>query len=136
MRKAWLVARHEYLTMVRKRSFALATLAFPVLIAAFLALTIFLALGRSDDRPLGYVDLAGVLTDEARQAGAADDAFIPFASEAAALAALQAGRIQAYYLLPAGYRESGAVQLTALSEAPPDSAQRAFDAMLRASLLA
>ncbi|HSN74855.1 MAG TPA: ABC transporter permease [Anaerolineae bacterium] len=136
MRKAWLVARHEYLTMVRKRSFVLATLAFPVLISAFLALTILLAQGRSDDRPLGAVDLAGVLIDRAWQAGDSDVAFLPFASEAAALAALQAGRIQAYYLLPAGYRESGEVQLTALSEAPPGAAQRAFDAMLRAGLLA
>ncbi len=135
MRKAWLVARHEYLTMVRKRSFVLATLAFPVLISAFLALTIWLAQGRSDDRPLGAVDLAGVLIDGAWQAGDSDVAFLPFASEAAALAALQAGRIQAYYLLPAGYRESGEVQLTAQSEAPPGATQRAFDAMLRSSLL-
>ena len=136
MRKVWLVAKHEYLTMVRKRSFALATLAFPVLIAGFLALSVWLAQGRSDNRPLGYVDLAGVLVDGAWPAGDSEFSFLPFASEAAALTALQAGHIQAFYLLPAGYRQSGEVQLTALSETPPGAARRAFDAMLRASLLA
>jgi ABC-2 type transport system permease protein len=132
----WLVARHEYLTMVRKRSFVLATLAFPVLIAAFLGLMVWLAQGKSDGRPLGAVDLAGVLTGGAWQGGDAAVTFLSFADEAAALDALQAGRIQAYYLLPAGYRSSGQVQLTVLSEPPPGAAQRAFDAMLRFSLLA
>jgi ABC-2 type transport system permease protein len=136
MRKAWLVARHEYLTMVRKRSFVLATLAFPVLVAAFLGLTVWLAQDRSDDRPLGVVDLAGVLVDGAWQMGDSAVAFLSFADEAAALDALQAGRIQAYYLLPTNYRASGQVQLTALSETPPGAAQRALDAMLRFSLLA
>jgi ABC-2 type transport system permease protein len=136
MRKAWLVARHEYLTMVRKRSFVLATVAFPVLIAAFLGLTVWLAQDTGDDRPLGVVDLAGVLVDGAWQAGDSAVAFLSFADEAAALDALHAGRVQGYFLLPAGYRASGQVQLTALSETPPGAAQRAFDAMLRASLLA
>jgi ABC-2 type transport system permease protein len=136
MRKAWLVAKHEYLTMVRKRSFVLATLAFPLLIAAFIAFTIVLAQGRSDPRPLGVVDLAGVLLDEGQQANDSDFQFLPFAAEAAALQALQAGSIQGYYLLPSDYRQSGQVQLTALSERPPGGAQRAFDSLLRASLLA
>lgn len=136
MRKAWLVARHEYLTMVRKRSFVLATLAFPVLIAAFLAFSVWLAQGSSDDRPLGYVDLAGALVAGAAQANQSGYDFLPFAGEEAALAALQAGQIQAYYLVPADYARSGEVRLTALSEAPPGAARRGFDAMLRASLLA
>ena len=136
MRKAWLVARHEYLTMVRKRSFVLATLAFPVLIAAFLAFSVWLAQGSSDDRPLGYVDLAAALVAEAAQANRSGYEFLPFAGEEAALAALWAGQIQAYFLVPAGYAQSGEVRLTALREAPPGAARRGFDAMLRASLLA
>ncbi len=134
MHKAWLVAKHEYLTMVRKRSFALATLAFPVVIAVIMGIAILAAQGRSDDRPLGYVDLAGVVVAEAQPAG--DVQLLPFADEGAALAALRAGQIQAYYLLPADYLRSGQVQLTALSEQPPLDARRAFDALLRASLLA
>jgi ABC-2 type transport system permease protein len=136
MRKVWLVAKHEYLTMVRRRSFVLATLAFPLLIAAFIAVTIFLVQDRSDQRPLGAVDLAGVLVIGAGQLDDSGFQILPFPDEPAALAALQAGRIQAYYLLPDDYRQSGEVQLTALAEEPPAAARRAFDAMLRASLLA
>ena len=136
MRKAWLVAKHEYLTMVRKRSFVLATLAFPALVAGFVAIAVLLAEGSRDDRPLGYVDQAGLLTAAALPSSASGYQFLPFADEPAAEAALQAGRIQAYYLAPADFRQGGRLRLVALSQQPSGSATRAFEAMVRAGLLA
>ncbi len=135
MRKAWLVAKHEYLTLVRKRSFVLATLAFPLLMAGFIALTVLLAQGASDERALGIVDLASVLVDGVQPVNNAHPQFLPFADEAAALAALQAGHIQAYYLLPADYMQGGKVQLVAWDQDPPAASQRALDSLLRATLL-
>lgn len=133
MRKAWLVAKHEYLSMVRRRSFALATLAFPLIIAAIMAVSVLLSLGGSDDRPLGYVDQAGLLAPAAAQA--AEPPFLPFAGESAARSALESGRIQAYYVIDAGYRATGDLRLVALSEQPPAEARRAFNALLRSALL-
>jgi ABC-2 type transport system permease protein len=136
MRKAWLVAKHEYLTMVRKRSFVLATLAFPALVAGFVAIAVLLAEGSRDDRPLGYVDQAGLLTATALPSSASGYQFLPFADEPAAEAALQAGRIQAYFLAPADFQQGGRLRLVAVSQQPSGSATRAFEAMVRAGLLA
>ncbi len=61
MSKLWLVARHQYLTMTRKRSFILVTLGFPFLIAAVMAIAIVFSSGRQDRRAVGYVDQADVL---------------------------------------------------------------------------
>ena len=61
MYKPWLVARHQYTTMVGKRSFILVTLGFPLLIAAVMAIAIVFGSGRQDRRPVGYVDQADVL---------------------------------------------------------------------------
>lgn len=136
MRKTWLVAKHAYLTMVRKRSFVLATLAFPALVAGFVAISVLLAEGSRDDRPLGYVDQAGLLTAAALPSSASGYQFLPFADEPAAEDALQAGRIQAYYLAPADFQQGGRLRLVALSQQPSGDATRAFEAMVRAGLLA
>lgn len=136
MRKAWLVAKHEYRTMVSRRSFVLATLAFPLVIAAFVAVALLLVQDRRDDRPLGYVDLAGVVGEARAGAGDSPFQFLPYADAAAARAALQAGAIQAYYVVPASYRAGGALRLVALNQGPPGGAQRAFEDRLRAGLLA
>lgn len=133
MHKAWLVAKHEYLTMVRRRSFVLATLAFPLIIGAFLGISVLLSLGGSDDRPLGYVDLAGLLAGDA--APADESTFLPFTDEAAARAALHDERIQGYYVIAEDYRASGALRLVAMSKEPPAETRRAFHALLRAALL-
>lgn len=45
MRKTWLIISREYLSRVKKKSFIFMTLLIPVLIAAMLALEVFLAMG-------------------------------------------------------------------------------------------
>ena len=62
MSRLWLVARHQYTTMTRKRSFVLVTLGFPFLIAAVMAIAIVFGSGSQDRRAVGYVDRAGVLS--------------------------------------------------------------------------
>lgn len=136
MRKIWLVAKHEYLALVCKRSFVLATVAFPLLVAGFVALTILLLQEERDQRPLGIVDMAGVLSADVQPANSSGVQFLAFADEAEALDALQNASIQGYFLLPASYLQEGAVQLVAWNREPAAAVKRSFDSWLRASLLA
>ena len=62
MPKLWIIAKHEYLKITRKRSFVLGTLAMPLFFIVITAFAIIMVLASEDQRPLGYVDLAGVLT--------------------------------------------------------------------------
>ena len=117
MSKAWLVGRFEYLTLVRRRSFVLATVGFPLLMAAVIGFGILLATSGADDRPLGFVDQAGVVTLTPEQAGVDPaTALVAFAGRAAAEAALQDGSIQGYVVLPAGYLEGEKATIVITSE--------------------
>lgn len=156
MHKLLLVAKHEYLNTVPRRSFVLGTLGLPLLIAAIMAVSIWMATRGEDTRPVGYVDNAGVVLARPEQiaidapTAAAEMAqqaveergverpieMQPFADEASARAALQGGVIQAYYVLPPEYRHTGRTQLYYLNEAPDGQAATAFDALLRSNLLA
>jgi ABC-2 type transport system permease protein len=86
-------------------------------------------------KPSGYVDQAGVIT-------AVPDAlrtfFTAYADEASATAAVRAGTIGSYFLIPQDYRATGQVvrigeQATFTSGSAPDS--RAFRAILRLNLV-
>jgi ABC-2 type transport system permease protein len=138
MREVWLVARHEYRRMVRRRAFLLGTLVVPLLIGAVMAVSIYLAIGERDDRPLGYVDRSGVLSADVQspfeESRAAE--LRRFDDADAAQAALEAGQIQAYYLLPEGYIASGQLELYYWEDAPADSVRAEFDDFLRANLAA
>lgn len=139
MHKLWLVAKHEYLRMVRRRSFLVGTLAVPALIAIVLGISIASSVGTRDDRPLGYVDLAGVVDAGAKPIAAGRGVQVEmrsFAGEAAARAALEEGAIQGFYVLPADYLSSGAVALFYWDDPPSDAVQGQFDDLLRGSLVA
>lgn len=135
MRKTWLIAKQEYLSRVHQRSFILGTLSILVLIVVVSAISALLALGRRDSRPLGYVDLAGLL--RAQNVVATDGLEIrAFTDEATARAALYAGEIQAFYLLPQDYLSRQQVSLFYGKTEPGLRAQRAFDDFVRAVLTA
>lgn len=139
MRNLWLVAKHEYLKIVRKKSFLLGTLGMPALIIVVMTVSIFLALGQRGSQPLGVVDHAGILHESAkvssRDDGKSPVAFRTFPDESAARIALDAGDIQAYYVLAEDYVESGSVELFYLDERPAEVAQDDFVDFLRANLL-
>jgi len=139
MRKLWVVAKHEYLKILRKRSFLLGTLAMPLFFVGIMALTIVVIVAGEDQRPIGYVDQAGLLTTVTALPPNENDGPNPvelqaFANEAQARAALEEGRIQAYYVLPADYLASRNVQLFYWDQQPRSSAQRRFNNLVRANL--
>lgn len=140
MPKLWVIAKHEYLKITRKRSFLLGTLAMPLFFVAIMAFAIIMVIASEDQRPIGYVDLAGVLTTVPQlppeKNGPQPVELRAFFDEVQARAALEAKQIQAYYVLPADYLTSHKAQLIYWDKNPSGSAQRRFDDLVRANLVA
>jgi ABC-2 type transport system permease protein len=138
MRNFWLMARYEYLKRVRTRGFLLATLGVPALIVVVMVVSILVARGSQSDLPVGYVDHAGLLDPALyaeRHLGYMDDrlALIPYTEEEAARIALEAGEIQGFYILPAGYPQDPQIDVYYLEAAPP---RGDFADFVRANLVA
>jgi ABC-2 type transport system permease protein len=140
MRKAFLVGKHEYLKMVRKRSFLLGTLGIPLLIVVATAVAILVSVHGGSSAPIGYVDHAGILNPAVQQSGGNDGAggnsveIRAYPDEAAARAALEAQGIQAYYVIPKDYIATGTIQLYYWADAPGTAVQTKFDNFLRTNL--
>jgi ABC-2 type transport system permease protein len=139
MRKIWLVFKHEYLRHVLRKRFLLALFSLPLFFLAIIVIGLVLILVQYNPLPVGYVDLSGVLKNPV---GLSSEGRIsptvpiqPFASEDSARAALQAKKIQAYYVLAADYLQTGQVRIVA-QDAPADMVQGQFQSFLRANLVA
>jgi ABC-2 type transport system permease protein len=141
MRKAFLVARYEYLKMVRKRSFLLGTLSIPLLIVVLMAVAVVVSVRGGSNAPVGYVDHAGILDPAVRRPRGDDDVenngveIRAYPDEAATRTALGAQEIQAYYVIPEDYLATGEIQLYYWSDAPGSAVQAAFGNFLRANLV-
>ena len=138
MRNLWLIAKHEYRGTVFKRAFILVTLAIPLGMAAVIALAIFVATSGENTLPVGYVDQADVLNVKRQSTGSirTDIEIRAFPDEEAALAALQGGEIQAFFVLPSDYPNTLQTDLYYLEEPPSSDAWRDFDNFVRANLVA
>ncbi len=139
MDNLWRIARAEYLRLAAKRSFLLSLIGMPLLIGAVIAIAILTALPKGDARPIGYVDLAGVMQGalvSIYEPAADARAMASFADEAAARAALEAGDIQAYYVVPADYLASRSLSLFTWGESLSPGARGAFEDLLAAHLVA
>jgi ABC-2 type transport system permease protein len=116
MDKAWLVLRQEIITTLTRRSFQLVAFGLPLL--SVLGFGLFSLLNRAApgavagmlapvqpaaSRGEGFVDPAGLIR-EVPPAGLRE-----YANEPAVTAALEAGEISAYYLIPADYLATGEV---------------------------
>ncbi|NOX63303.1 MAG: ABC transporter permease [Chloroflexi bacterium] len=135
MRTLLLIAQSEYLDRIRRRSFLLATGG----VALILILVGVFGLWASGSRvsgAVGYVDRAGLLKPDALAQAAEGLEFRSYDDEAAALADLEAGRIQALYFIAADYLLSGRMTLLYWDKKPSNRIQAAFTEALRASLLA
>ncbi|MGC9348418.1 MAG: ABC transporter permease [Anaerolineae bacterium] len=138
MRELWLVAKHEYLKIVREKSFLIGTLGLPALMAVIMGISVLVILGGRGDLPVGYVDHSGVLGDAALPPLEGEQrtvSFRPFTSLDAGLAALYDKEIQALYLLGPGYLSSGRVELYYLRQEPGQLVQSDFETFLRWNLL-
>jgi len=142
MNKTLVVLRHEFLTIVKKPSFWFGMLGMPFIVGIIVAI-IALAGGAATasvvsqrsarpSKPQGYVDLSGLV----KRGG---DHFQPFASEDQARSALASGQIEAYYVVPADFLQTGQVRMVAneIDDTPfsPRNQSSAFGALIKGNLL-
>ena len=116
--KIWVIARHEYLTNIKRTGFIILTAAVPALgILGLLFATLFAGQAQQigeffaqqfevGDKPIGVVDDSGYFTP-IRSAYQED--FIPYESEEEARAALEAEEISKAMLIGEDYVETGRV---------------------------
>jgi ABC-2 type transport system permease protein len=130
MRKIWLVAQQEYVTNLKKKSFLFAALGTPLIIVVVFAISIVLASneGLDDYGQVGYVDFAGSMNLETVND---PDRFAPYVDVDAARAALEAEDIEAYFVIPEDYVDSGNIQLYSFDKPPQDLDFVISDALAR-----
>ncbi len=140
MSKMSVVLKHEFKSIAMKPSFWFGILVMPFIIG-IIAIVIGLISGVATAATIadaqnrvttqGFVDLAGIIKQPA-------NGFQPFADEASARQALTAGKIEAFYVVPADYLKTGTVRMVAdnIEAGPnaPRSRSDAFGGMLSAAL--
>lgn len=138
MVKFWRIAYHEYRRHVLRRRFIFALLSVPALISVMVLVGFLIARTNMNDLPVGYVDRSGLLSDPVNphQSGSslASLQLVPYSSQPEVEEALQAGEIQAYYLLPEDYRQTGRAQLV-FTDQPGSEVDEQFADFLRVNLL-
>jgi ABC-2 type transport system permease protein len=138
MRNTLLVIKHEIISMLGKRSFWTTTFLLPALImllnlgTQFATETIFESIEaesaqQAETQVVGYVDKAGLITQVPDEV---QDALRLFENEDTALAALEAGDIALYSVIPADFVESG--QVTVVNDSISFSSERQFAPLERA----
>lgn len=118
MPNIWLVAQHEFITNIRKKSFLFAVFGVPLLMAGIFAIVYFVEETAANSgivaEEMGYIDSADFISLESEK-------FIPFVDSAAAEAALETGTIALYFEIAPAYFETGEVSLYALENVASDS---------------
>jgi ABC-2 type transport system permease protein len=139
MRNFWLVAKHEYRSVVARRGFVLLTAAIPLGLVAIVGLTILVQQGNQTSLALGYVDQAGILDAGRRAALPESDRqieLVAFPDAQTAQVALESQQIQAFFVLPPEYPQSLRTDLYYLTKAPSNDVWTEFDDFVRVSLVA
>jgi ABC-2 type transport system permease protein len=138
MLNLWLVAKHEFRKKAGNRKFILTTLGFPLALILIMGVTIAITIGFSqDDRPVGYVDQAGILNAsvlkmEGEQGSSIQ--MVPFQDAASAKAALTKKELQAVFIIPSDYLTTRGVTLYYAGKAPDASIRAQFNRFILASL--
>jgi ABC-2 type transport system permease protein len=143
MNKAVLILRYEIGSVFRSKSFLFFAIGLPLLAALVYAAVALLGHSGADataasDREEefgdlsveGYVDHAGLL--DPMPSDVPPGVLQPFPDEASALQALQNGEIAAYYVIPAGYIETGELIYVNPNYRWPNSSEQAW--MMKSAL--
>jgi ABC-2 type transport system permease protein len=122
---------HEIRTTLRRRAFVIVALGVPLILGIVFLVVMAINRNASPDPAAlarargaqageqladGYVDKGGLV--KMLPANIPDGALSAYPDEAAAQAALDAGEIRGYYLIPAGYVESGEITYVRLQYSP------------------
>lgn len=140
MNKTWLVIKNEYLKHVRRKRFILALLSMPLFIVLMVGVGMLSVVITYNDTPVGYVDNSSVFTNAIMPEL---DSPVPlrqpleiisFDNETTARKALDEGSIQAYYVIPENYLETGRIKATA-NKMPDGDVNDQFKKFLQVNLL-
>lgn len=138
MVKFWRVAYQEYSRNVFQRRFLFALFSIPLVVLFMVGLVYLLVLLETNTTPVGYVDYSGLLADPLPppepNAPNRPVPFIAYPTEAEAHAALDAGELQAYYVISEDYSATGEARLV-YYERPKESAMNQFNTFLGVNLL-
>jgi ABC-2 type transport system permease protein len=138
MKKFWRVALYEYGRHVLQKRFIFALLSVPFFLGMIILLVVVMVYLESDPTPVGYIDASGLLASPLPGPEPEEpDRPIPllaFTSETEADSALKAKEIQAYFVLPEDYLESGQARLVYIKQ-PNDPVYDQFFGFLAANLL-
>jgi ABC-2 type transport system permease protein len=118
-----------------KKSFIFVLLSIPLFLGFTIGMGILAESLEDNDAPLGYVDHSGLLSDPIPLPDSERVDIIAYSSETQAEGALEAGEIQAYYVLPAEYFEDRQVDLVYYKE-PGGNARSDFYDFLQINLIA
>jgi ABC-2 type transport system permease protein len=119
MRNTWLIARYEIISTLNRKSFLLVSIFIPLFFAFLFTFT----LDSGDDSSDGGTEVETIDTEETLSEGLVDRSglvtalpedlpsgnFTLFPDETAAQAAVDAGEIDAYYIIPDDYLETGEI---------------------------
>jgi len=138
MTKIWKIIKYEYTRHVFQKRFLFSLLSLPVFVLVMVGVAFIAAFFSIDTSPVGYMDPAGMLENAVREE--MDDSifdpqieFLPYQDLAQAEADLQAGDIQAYYILPESYEQALQVELVFYDE-PAGEIQSQFNDFLTDNL--
>jgi ABC-2 type transport system permease protein len=138
MNKIWKVALQEYRQHVFNRRFIFGLLSVPLVIILLIGLIFLIISMENDSTPIGYVDNSGILADPVpAPKPAPPDSPVPmlrFGTENEARSALNAGKIQAYFVLLVDYRISGDLREVHIKDVKQPARQQFYD-FLAANLL-
>ena len=139
MDKLWQIIRHEYIRHVFRRRFLFSLLSLPLVVLVMVGVSLIIAGFGINTSPIGYVDPSGALANPVQMPESTDIfdptiQFIAYDNADQAQVALDAGTIQAYYVLPADYPQNNEVDLIYLEE-PDSSFTYQFEDFVRFTLM-
>lgn len=138
MYKVWQIIKYEYQRHVFNKRFLFSLLSLPITILAMAIAAFVIAFIMIDTSPVGYIDFSTVLSDPVPVEIKGDIFnpvidFVPYANEAQAQQDLEAGQIQAYYVIPEGFPENRDVDLL-YKELPESAVQTQFRQLILQNL--
>jgi|AutmiccommuBRH23_1029490.scaffolds.fasta_scaffold00107_87 ABC-2 type transport system permease protein len=140
MNKTWLVIKHEYLLHVKKKRFIFAILSLPLFILLMVGVGFISVIFQYNSTPIGYIDHTGYLHDPIENSIKAPIGFLPsmeiitFTSGESAQNSLNNNEIQAYYIMPVDFLQTGKIKVFA-NEIPDSEINTGFTRFLRSNLL-
>jgi ABC-2 type transport system permease protein len=139
MTKFWLVSWHEYSRHVFRKRFLIVLFSVPLLLAFMIILIIGMIMMETSSKPVGYIDHSGLLADAVAQPRVKWPEqyvqMVAYTNETAAKDDLQTKKIQAYYIVPQDYLQTGQVEVFYLDKLKGSDGEQ-FTAFLKANLLA